>query len=222
MSTRPPFTLPFGRNREGETTSRPRFDPTSWSGALMVMLALTLVLYVVQYFNAADDYGWDRFGVKPREADGLWGIVAQPVLHSSWGHLLSNTFPLAAIGWTLLLSGVRVFLFVTACVVLIGDFATWLVAPSGQVIVGASGMIFGWLGYLLARAVFSRRVKWIAVAGLLMVFFGTLLGGLLPTVDSDVSWQSHVCGAVAGVAVAWVLHPRKNANAGRNHRPPVR
>lgn len=222
MTSRQPFTLPFGRNRERSGTSEPRFEPTSWRGALIVMGVITAALYVVEYFNAQHDFSWDRFGVKPRHVDGLWGIVAQPFLHQSWGDLLSNTVPLLAIGWALLLSGLRVFLFVTGCVVVLGDFLTWLVAPSDQVIVGASGMIFGWLGYLVARAVFARRVKWIALAVLLLVFFGTLLGGLLPTVDSGVSWQSHICGAAVGIAVAWLLHPRRRGRAPLARRAPVR
>lgn len=222
MSNRAPFTLPFGRNRSASGTTEPRFDPSSWVGALMVMAVVTAGLWIIQYFNAADHYSWNRFGLMPREVRGLWGLVTTAFLHRSWGHLLSNTVPLVAIGWTLLLSGVRVFLFVTACVVVVGDLLTWLVAPSGQVVVGASGMIFGWLGYLVARAVFARRIKWIAIAILLLVFFGTLLGGLLPTGDSTVSWQSHLCGAAVGVGVGWLLHPRKRAAADRGRRAPVR
>jgi membrane associated rhomboid family serine protease len=98
--------------------------------------------------------------------------------------------------------------------VVIGDFATWLVAPSHSgssqvVIVGASALVFGWLGYLLARAVFSRRLKWIFTAVAVLFFFGTLLVGLFPTLRSDVSWQAHVCGFLAGALVAFVLHPRR-------------
>jgi membrane associated rhomboid family serine protease len=78
------------------------------------------------------------------------------------------------------------------------------------------------LGYLVARAVFSRRLKWILVAVMLLVFFGTLLSSLLPTVDSRVSWQSHVCGAAVGVAVAWFLHPRRGSRARPARRAPVR
>lgn len=222
MTSRQRFALPFGRARAGTATTEPRFDPTSWTGALMVILAITAALFVVQYFNAADDYGWNRFGLRPRRVDGLWGVLTQPVLHRSWSHLLANVFPLAAIGWVLLLSGVRVFLFVTACVVVIGDLLAWLVAPSNEIIVGASGLIFGWIGYLLARAVFSRRFKWIVVAVLVLVFFGTLLGGLLPSRDSSVSWQSHVCCAVVGIAVAWLLHPRAAASRRPARRAPVR
>ena len=91
---------------------------------------------------------------------GLWGVLFSPFLHASWWHLISNTAPFIALGWAVLLSGVRTWLVVTAIVILVGGFATWLVAPSG-LIVGASGLVFGWLGYLIARAVFSRRLMWI-------------------------------------------------------------
>ncbi|MGH8862276.1 MAG: rhomboid family intramembrane serine protease [Jatrophihabitantaceae bacterium] len=217
-----PFTLSRRGSRDERRTSEPPFDPTSWTGALIVMGVVTALLWGIQIANAGDDYGFNRFGLQPRSVDGLWGILTQPFLHQSYGHLLSNTLPLVAIGWALLLSGVRVFVFVTAVVIVLGDAATWLVAPSGQIVVGASGMIFGWAGYLLARAFFSRRLKWIVVAVLLLVFFGTLLGGALPTGDDRVSWQSHLCGALAGVLVGWLLHPRKPAGAGRTPGAAVR
>jgi membrane associated rhomboid family serine protease len=111
----------------------------------------------------------------------------------------------------LLLSGLRVWLFVTAFVVVVGDVATWLVAPSG-IVVGASALVFGWMGYLLARAYFSRRLKWILTAVAVLIFFGTLLGNLLPSVDARVSWQSHLCGFLAGVLVGWLLHPRRQGH----------
>jgi membrane associated rhomboid family serine protease len=223
VSNRPPsklpFRLPLGRRKDAAPTSEPPFDPTSWSGALIVMIAFAAVLWAVQIVNASDDYGLNRFGVRPRAVSGLWGILAQPFLHQSYGHLLSNTVPVVAIGWVLLLSGVRVWLFVTAVVVVVGDALTWLVAPSHTVIVGASGLAFGWLGYLLARAYFTRRIKWIFTAIALLLFFGTLLGRLLPTVNANVSWQSHVCGFLVGIAVGWLLHPRKaNRNRTRVRR----
>jgi membrane associated rhomboid family serine protease len=207
-----------------ETTpqTEPSFDPTSWSGAIAVMACFTGLLWVIQIVNAADNQGLDRFGVKPRQLDGLWGVLTQPFLHQSYSHLLSNTAPVLLIGWVLLLSGVRVWLFVTAAVVVLGDLATWLVAPSGQIIVGASGMVFGWMGYLLARAYFTRRIRWILTAVALLIFFGTLLGNLLPASDTHVSWQSHVCGFLAGVFVGWLLHPRVGGNTtGSTRRRPV-
>jgi membrane associated rhomboid family serine protease len=184
------------------------FEPESWSGALVLMSGFAAVLWVVQILNAIDDYRLDRFGVKPRELDGLWGVVTMPFLHSSYGHLLSNTIPVVLIGWVLLLAGVSTWATVTGLVVVGGGLLTWLVGPGDSLIVGASGMVFGWLGYLLARAYFSRRLKWILVAVLVLIFFGTLLFGLFPTLNSDVSWQAHVCGFVAGIGAGALLHPR--------------
>jgi membrane associated rhomboid family serine protease len=201
--------LPFRRRGDESTAAEPPFDPQSWSGALVVMCAVAAVLWVVQIVNSAGSYQLDdRFGVKPRQVDGLWGVITMPFLHAGYGHLFSNTIPLILIGWVVLLSGLRVWATVTALVVVGGGLLTWLVGPGHSVIVGASGMVFGWLGYLLARAYFSRKLKWIVVAVLVLIFFGTLLFGLFPTLNSNVSWQAHVCGFAAGVGAGALLHPR--------------
>lgn len=207
MRVSSPIRPPFPR-RDDETADRePPFDPRSWSGALILMGAFAAIVWLVQLMNAADDYQLDRFGLQPRTLGGLWGLVTMPFLHSSYGHLTSNTVPLVAIGWILLLSGVRTWATVTALVVVGGGLLTWLVAPHG-VIIGASGMIFGWLGYLLARAYFSRKLKWIFTAVVVLLFFGSLLFGLFPTLHSGVSWPAHLCGFVAGVGAGALLHPR--------------
>jgi membrane associated rhomboid family serine protease len=164
-------------------------------------------LWIIQVINAGERYDLDRFGLKPREVDGLWGIVTMPLLHKSYAHIFSNTLPLMAIGWIILISGLRVWLTVTAIVVVGGGLLTWLVGPHG-VIVGASGLVFGWLGYLVARAYFSRKLKWIFTAIFVLVFFGSLLYGLFPTLHSGVSWQAHLCGLVAGIGAGALLHPR--------------
>lgn len=172
------------------------------------MCSVAAVLWIIQAVNAADDYRLDRFGVRPREVDGLWGLVTMPFLHSSYSHMLSNTVPVVLIGWMLMLSGLRTWATVTALVIVGGGVLTWLFGPGHTLIVGASGMVFGWLGYLLARAYFSRRLKWIVVAVLVLIFFGTLLFGLLPSINSEVSWQAHVCGFAAGIGTGALLHPR--------------
>ena len=209
----------FSNRAADEPRSEPPFDPESWTGALLVMCSIGALLWIVQLVNASDHYDLDRFGLKPRDVSGLWGIVTMPFLHASYGHIFSNTIPLVLIGWVLLLSGLRTWATVTALVVIGGGILTWLVAPGHSVIVGASGMIFGWLGYLLARAYFSRSFKWILVAVLVLVFFGGLLFGLFPTLNSSVSWQAHVCGFAAGVGAGALLHPRGGGT--RELRRPV-
>jgi membrane associated rhomboid family serine protease len=201
-------------------TSEPPLDPRSWSGALILMAAFTAVLWLVGVVNAADHYRLDRFGLVPRTAGGLWGVLTMPFLHASYGHLASNTLPVILIGWVVMLSGLRVWSIVTAAIVVVGGLLTWLVGPAHQVIVGASALVFGWLAYLLARALFSRKLKWILVAIAVLFFFGTILFGLAPSLNSDVSWPAHACGFAGGVVIAFVLHPR-GADIRAFRRPPV-
>lgn len=200
---------PASTPQESRETTEPPFDPTSWHGALLVMVAAAGVLWAIQIATSVADLNLQRFGLRPRELDGLWGVATEPFLHASYGHLFSNTTPFVLIGWVLLLSGVRTWFLVTGLVMAIGGMLTWLIAPHG-LIVGASGVIFGWLGYLLARAYFSRRLKWIITAVLVLFFFGTMLFSLLPHFGSNVSWQAHVAGFVAGVIAAAMLHPRES------------
>ena len=200
--------------------NEPRFDPTSWLGALIVMVALGAVLWGVQIVNSADNYRLDQYGLRPRDIDGLVGIVTSPFLHASFGHLLANTAPFVLIGWVVLLSGIRPFLLASVIIIVAGGLATWLVAPgvgAHGAVVGASGLVMGWLGYLVGRAYFSRKIMWILAAVGVVFFFSGLLGGLLPSVGSDISWQGHVCGFLAGVLAAWLLHPRRRR--GRGERP---
>jgi membrane associated rhomboid family serine protease len=220
-----PKPSPFRRDpaNRPRASSRSRWvDPTTWVGALVLMVVVAAVLWAVQVVNSM--HRLTQFGLQARDAVGLRGVVTEPFLHADWAHLLSNTLPVILIGWAVLLSGARIWLVVTGVVVLGGGLLTWLVAPSDVVIVGASGVVFGWLGYLLARAVFSREVKWIVVAVVVLAFFGTLLFGLLPSVRAGVSWQAHACGFVAGVAAAALLHdPRGGPGllAGRRSRRAV-
>lgn len=183
-------------------------DPSTWFGAILLMLGLTAIIWIVQIVNALNDQSLDRFGLRPRSVGGLWGIGTSPFLHSGWGDLFSDFLPFLLIGWVVLITGLREWLIVTAFVLVLGGVAAWLVAPQG-VYVGASGVVFGWIGYLLARAVVARRIKWIVTAIMVLVIFGALLGSLAPQYKTQSEWASQLCGFLAGVVIAIVLHPRK-------------
>jgi membrane associated rhomboid family serine protease len=203
---------PDPRRPDGPARERRWFEVTSWSGALIAMTALCGVLWIIEIVNQAGDFDLQQYGLRPRDLDGLVGVVTAPFLHAGYGHLLANTAPFILIGWFVLVSGVRQFLLASAIIIVVGDLATWLIAPSG-IVVGASGLILGWLGYLLGRAYFSRRIVWIIAAVGVVFFFGTLLGGLLPSVNSEISWQGHLAGFLAGVLAAWILHQRLPARS---------
>lgn len=177
-----------------------------WLRALVSMAALIAVLYVIEAVDAATAYSLDRYGIEPRDVDGLPGVVVSPFLHADWGHLAANTGPLFVLGFLVVLSGR--FLAATAIVWLCSGLGVWLIAPPHTVTVGASGIIFGWLTFLLVRGIVNRDLVQILVGVVVFLVYGTLLFGVLPGA-AFVSWQGHLCGAVGGVLAAWLLRRRK-------------
>ncbi len=183
----------------------------------LVLAALWILLAV----DAALDHRLLRFGIKPRELGGLWGILLTPVLHSSVGQLAANSLPLAVFGWIMLVSGLRYFSIVTASVWLASGLVGWLAGPSHAVILGSSGVIFGWLGYVLARAWFGRKLAWIATAVAVLAVFSGLLSGLLPKLHSNTFWGSQLAGFLAGVLVGAILHARRKSRPPKDASTPL-
>jgi membrane associated rhomboid family serine protease len=148
----------------------------------------------------------DSAGIRPRDPDGLVGIATSPFLHGSFGHLLGNTIPFVVLGAVIALGGLARVVAVTLIVAGIGGLGTWLTGPAGTVHIGASGIVFGFAAYLVARGAYSRRALHIGAALIVLAVWGTtLLVGLVPT--PGVSWQGHLFGAVGGVIAARVLQP---------------
>lgn len=177
------------------------------SGLLLVG-AMLVVMWLVEVVNALDHYSLDRFGIRPRDADGLDGIVFSPFLHASWPHLIGNTVPFVVLGGVIALSGLVRVAAVTALVAFVGGLGTWLVASSNSVHIGASGVVFGYAGYLVARGLFTRSPMHLAVGAVVAAIWGTtLVSGLVP--HDGISWQGHLFGAVGGLIAARVLTPTR-------------
>jgi membrane associated rhomboid family serine protease len=185
--------------------------PTSPSGAIVVMGALLVALWLLLSVDALLDHRLLRFGIKPRELGGLYGLLLTPVLHSSAAQLAADSLPLAVLGWIMLVAGGRTFVLVTAGVWLASGVVDWLAGPAHAVILGAGGVIFGWLGYILARAWFGRKVAWIATAVAVLLVFSGLLSGLLPKLHSNTFWGGQLAGFVAGALIGALLHGRRRA-----------
>ena len=169
-----------------------------------LVAAMAAVMWVVEIVDlVAGDL--DSAGIRPRDADGLVGIVASPFLHGSFGHLLGNTIPFVVLGAVIALGGLARVAVVTLVVAGIGGLGTWLVGPAGTVHIGASGIVFGFAAYLVTRGAYTRRALHIGVGLVVLAVYGTtLLVGLVPT--PGVSWQGHLFGAVGGVVAARALH----------------
>ena len=175
----------------------------------MTMAGVVILLWLVVVVDAGMDHRLLRFGIKPRRLDGLLGIVLAPVLHADARQLAASTIPLLLFGWIMLISGARYLALVTAACWLASGAVSWLAAPSSAVILGASGVIFGWLGYVLARAWFGRRLLWIGIAIAVLCVFSSMFFGLLPRSSSHTFWAGQLAGFLTGVLLGWLLHGRR-------------
>jgi membrane associated rhomboid family serine protease len=169
--------------------------------SLFLMLVFTGVLYIAEFVDQLTALRLDDDGIVPRTLDGLDGILWAPLLHAGWPHLLANTVPFLVFGFLAMAGGFRQFVVVTAMIWLIGGLGVWLIGPANTSTIGASGLIFGWLVFLLARGFFARSGRQILLAVVLFVIWGGILFGILPG-QAGISWQAHLFGAVAGLLAA--------------------
>lgn len=173
-------------------------------GVLAVMWAAELADFLLPFADL------DRFGIRPRTVVGLPGIAAAPFLHGGFAHLAANSLPLLVLGGLVMAGGLRLFAGVSLWVLLVGGLGVWLFGRSGTVHIGASLLIFGYLGFLLSRGIFERSVGWVLVALALLALYGGLIHGVLPG-RPGVSWLGHLCGFLAGIAGAWMMFPARSA-----------
>jgi membrane associated rhomboid family serine protease len=190
------------------TPQRPPGRGTPASTAVVVIGGFVALLYVIELVDTLMHHRLDQEGVEPQQTDGLLGILFAPLLHGSWEHLIGNTLPLLVLGFLLLLSGVRLWLQVTAIVWVVAGLGTWLVAPPNTVHLGASVLIFGWLVFLLMRGFVSGRIGQILLGLLILFLYGGILWGVLPG-QPGISWQGHLFGAIGGAIAALVLSERR-------------
>lgn len=184
--------------------STARIIPAKPLPAAITMVAFTVVLYLIELVDQVSRLNLDQYGIVPRRLSGLDGVIWAPLLHGSWSHLAANTLPFLVLGFLVMAGGIAQFVMVTALIWVVSGLGVWLVSPSSSVTVGMSGVIFGWLVYLLVRGFFARSLAQIAVAIVLFAVWGSVLLGIIPG-RPDVSWQGHLFGALAGLLAAFVV-----------------
>lgn len=168
---------------------------------------LLLLLVGMEAVNQASDRRLDGLGIRAHDATDLWSVFTAPLMHLDWTHLMGNALPLWIFGFLILLSGGREFWRVCLWSTVCSGLAAWLLSPPGSNTLGASGVIFGMLTYLLLRGIFTRRPGQIVLAVVVFLLFGGLLWGVLPS-SPGISWQAHLGGAVGGVLAARRLRQR--------------
>jgi membrane associated rhomboid family serine protease len=187
--------------------------------AFVAMCALVPVLAVIELVDgrlggALDEAG----GIKPRDPAGLDGVVFAPLLHANFTHLLANSAPLILMGTFVLAAGGRRFLLSTVFIAVASGLGVWFLGKPGTIVVGASGIIFGYLGVLLARGIVEHSWWNIAVGLLIALLYGWQILGLLPT-DERVSWQAHLFGFAGGLLAAVLFRRRGRGAAPREVGP---
>ena len=201
------------------TTPFPAPDETprrrsGWVEALVWSGGFVALLWLIEGIDVLLGNSLDAQGIRPGMSDGLVGVLFAPFLHVGWGHLLSNSGPLLVLGFLILLSGVGRWIAVSLVVAVVSGVGTWIFGGYGTIHLGASGLVFGWLVYLVVRGIFNRRPWQIVVGVVVFLYYGSLLWGVLPTTPG-VSWQGHLFGAVGGFLAAWWLEAPERAKRRR-------
>ncbi|MEZ4727519.1 MAG: rhomboid family intramembrane serine protease [Caldilineaceae bacterium] len=167
---------------------------------LLILGSLICILWLVEIF---DQLFWretlDFYGIQPRTSIGLRNILLAPFLHKGFNHLIANTAPFLVLGWFVLLRGVQRFFGVSLIAAVVSGLGVWLLGRPATIHVGLSGVIFGYLGFLLFRGYFERSSQAIALALIAGFLYGSMIWGVLP-LQPNVSWLGHLFGFLGG---AW-------------------
>ncbi len=178
-------------------------------GAPLLLLAAMWAVHIADAILPGSFLG---VGIRSWDPSGLPGILISPFLHANWPHLIANSLPLLVLGTLVAAEGARRFWTVTAVVTLVSGFGTWLVNAPGTITVGASGLVFGYFGYIVMRVFrpgpVSHRFGYAIVAIVIVLAYGgSMLAGVIG-VREGVSWQAHLFGAIGGAVAALGSRPR--------------
>jgi len=181
------------------SAQRPR-----WQVAAAITFGFVTLLWLIEIIDSLSDDSLQQYGVRPRSDEGLLGIPFAPLLHGDWTHIESNTVPALVLGFLVLASGIVRGLEATGIIWLVAGVGVWLLAPGNTNHIGASGLIFGWLVYLMVRGIWTHKVTEILIGVVLFLVYGSLLLGVLPG-QPGISWQGHLFGALGGALAAWLV-----------------
>src|SRR5215468_11486608 len=173
------------------------------------MVGFIALIWILQIANWADHYGLDNsYGILPRSLGSLPDIFSAPFLHFSWAHIEGNSGPLFVFGFLAAYRGVKKFLGVTLIVAVTSGLAVWLFQGGNELTVGASGLTFGYFGYVLSRGVFDRNLIDVLTALVMALSYAYILTVAIPGAPG-VSWIGHLGGLIGGIASGWIFRTRR-------------
>lgn len=175
---------------------------------VVILGGLIGLMWAIEIIDQLLGRALDQLGIKPRTISGLRGILFAPFLHGGFAHLIANTIPFLTLGWFVMLRRTSDFWIVSTIAMIVGGLGTWLIGAPYTVHIGASGVIFGYLGFLLFRGYFERSFTAILLSVIVVVLYGGLIWGVLPG-RIGVSWEGHLFGFIGGAIAARLLAQRK-------------
>jgi membrane associated rhomboid family serine protease len=173
---------------------------------LLICVALFWTIEIVDIYVFKGSL--DRFGIQPRNINGLKGIIFAPLLHGGFGHLIANTIPFLTLGWLTMIQETSDFFIVSIVSAVIGGLGVWLFGAPNSVHIGASILIYGYLGFLLLRGYFQKNLPSILLSIAVFVLYGGLIWGVLPA-QIGISWQGHLFGFIGGAIAAKLIAKEK-------------
>jgi membrane associated rhomboid family serine protease len=177
--------------------------------ALWVMVGLLAVMWVLQIVNSLDGYDLSQeFGIEARDPASLPEIFSAPFFHFNWDHIEANSGPLFVFGFLAAYRGVKKWLGVSVLIIIASGLGVWFISPSTAVTAGASGLVFGYFGYIIVRGLFDRHPIDIVIGLVMALCFAYQFSSLLPS-DEQVSWQGHMFGFVGGIVGGWLFRDRR-------------
>ncbi|MCT9935015.1 rhomboid family intramembrane serine protease [Planotetraspora sp. A-T 1434] len=177
-------------------------------GSAIVMFVLVSAMWAIEVVDYVEDGRLDRYGIVAHEPDGLAGILFAPFLHAGFAHLMANSVPLLILGFLAAIRGLGRFLAASLLIIVVSGLGVWFTSPPNTLTVGASGLVFGYFGYVVARGLFDRRALDILLGVVVAVLYYSILWGALPS-QPGISWQGHLFGLIGGVLAAWLLRRRR-------------
>jgi membrane associated rhomboid family serine protease len=179
----------------------------TWFKAAETIGVFTLLIWIAHLLNTFTGHRLDVFGIYPRKPEMLPGVILWPFLHANFNHIILNTTPLLFMGFLVALRGRGLFIYSSLLIVVVGGLGVWVFGrPAFHI--GASGLVFGYFGFLVAIGIYERSFSGLAIASLTLFYYGSIIFGVLPT-NSFVSWEGHLFGLFAGIIAARVFaNPR--------------
>lgn len=174
-----------------------KFTPSVW----LVPSLIVLMMWITFYSNSSFNLDLNRFGILPRTAHGLIGIVASPFLHGNLQHIINNTLPIFILGAALVYFYRDLSLKILVYGILLSGLITWIIGRSNYHI-GASGLIYVLVSFIFFKGFFTKYYRLVALSFAVVVLYGGMVWYMFPDVDNTISWEGHLAGFITGLAFA--------------------